>query len=141
MNADERAQNSARAMWSSDSASQALGMALGEVGEGRAVLSLTVQPRHCNGHGSCHGGIIFALADSAFAFACNSRNQRAVAQHAAITFIAPAKEGDVRTATAREVSVSGRNGLYDIAVTNQNHEQIAEFRGASRAVPGQHFEE
>jgi acyl-CoA thioesterase len=89
-----------------------------------------------NGHATCHGGYIFTLADSAFAFACNTYDQRTVAQHVSITYIAPAFVGDRLAATAREVSRRGRGGIYDVRVTNQNDEQIAEFRGHSRTVKG-----
>ncbi len=137
----ERAERAAAAMWSDDGASQSLGMALREVDEGRAVLTLTVEKRHTNGHGACHGGIIFALADSAFAFACNSRNAMTVAQHNSITYLAPGHLGDRLTATATEVSLAGRSGLYDVAVTNQDDVLVARFTGLSRAVRGQLFEE
>ncbi|HET6607182.1 MAG TPA: hydroxyphenylacetyl-CoA thioesterase PaaI [Rhodopila sp.] len=129
----------AAAMWRQDAASQHLGMALDTVRPGFAVLSMTVADFMINGHRTCHGGFIFTLADSAFAFACNSYNQLAVAQHATVTFIAPAYAGDRLTATAREVSRRGRGGIYDISVTNQAGEQIAEFRGHSRAVKGTHL--
>lgn len=141
MTPKERAENSAKAMWANDNASSWLGMELGEVDEGRAVLTLTIESRHANGHGICHGGITFALADSAFAFACNSRNQSAVAQHNVISYIAPAKIGDRLTATAIEVSLNGRNGIYDVKVKNAKDQIIAEFRGFSRAINGQHFQE
>lgn len=95
---------------------------------------------HTNGHGICHGGFTFTLADSAFAFACNSYNQVVVAQHNWISFIAPAALGDRLMAQAREITRSGRSGLYDVRVTNQGGKLIAEFRGASRAMKGQHFE-
>ncbi len=137
----ERAERAAEAMWREDRASTWLGMALGTVDEGTATLTLTVAPHHCNGLGICHGGITFSLADSTFAFACNSRNQATVAQHNTISFIAPARLGDMLTATAREVSTSGRNGIYDVRVTNQDGVVIAEMRGFSRAVKGQLFEE
>lgn len=136
-----RAERAAAEMWASDRASQHIGMEIAEVGEGRAVLTLLVRPEHCNGHGICHGGITFMLADSAFAFACNSRNQRTVAQHNAISYLAPGQEGDVLRAEAREVSLTGRSGLYDVTVTNQENQVIAAFRGASRAIKGAVFEE
>lgn len=136
-----RAEHSAEAMWGNDDASKWFGMALGDVDEGRAVMALTVQPHHCNGHAICHGGVIFSLADSAFAFACNSRNQNTVAQHNNISFLAPGKEGDLLTATAREVYLKGRSGIYDIVVENQDGTRIAEMRGHSRAIPGTLFEE
>ncbi|MEL6521628.1 MAG: hydroxyphenylacetyl-CoA thioesterase PaaI [Pseudomonadota bacterium] len=141
MTPKERAEKSAAAMWHEDRASGWLGMSLDLVDEGTAVLSLTVETHHTNGHGMCHGGIIFALADSAFAFACNSRNQATVAQHNSITYIAPAKAGDQLIATATEVSLSGRSGIYDVRVTNQDGTVIAEFRGGSRTVRGTLFEE
>ncbi|MEM9584074.1 MAG: hydroxyphenylacetyl-CoA thioesterase PaaI [Pseudomonadota bacterium] len=141
MTPKERAEKSAAAMWSDDRASAWLGMQLRCVDEGSATLSLEVEKHHTNGHGICHGGITFALADSAFAFACNSRNQSTVAQHNAITFTAPAQIGDVLTAHAREVSLTGRNGIYDVTVTKQDGTKIAEFRGHSRAIRGVLFDE
>lgn len=129
----------AAAMWADDEASQSLGMALDAVAPGRAVLSMTITPAMTNGHATCHGGYIFTLADSAFAFACNTYNQRTVAQHAAVTFIAPAFEGDRLTARAVEVSRQGRGGIYDVHVTNQEGAQIAEFRGHARTVKGTHL--
>ncbi|MFD2739503.1 hydroxyphenylacetyl-CoA thioesterase PaaI [Sulfitobacter aestuarii] len=141
MDAKTRASRAAAAMWESDQASKWLGMELGEVDEGRAELVLTVAAHHCNGHGICHGGVTFALADSAFAFACNSRNQSTVAQHNVISFTAPAQLGDRLTAQAREVSLTGRSGIYDIRVSNQDGVTIAEMRGISRAIKGRLFEE
>ncbi|MGB3555524.1 MAG: hydroxyphenylacetyl-CoA thioesterase PaaI [Jannaschia sp.] len=141
MSPDDRARTSAQAMWDGDAASKWMGFELIEVSEGRAVLTLAVAPRHCNGHGTCHGGVIFALADSAFAFACNSRNQSTVAQHATVSFTAPARSGDVLRAEAREVSLTGRSGLYDVSVTTGDGDRVAEFRGMSRAIPGHLFEE
>ena len=141
MTPKERAQASAKAMWSWDGASQWLGMSLVEVDEGRAVLELTVKDHHCNGHGMLHGGITFSLADTAFAFACNSRNQATVAQHNVISYTAPGRLGDQLKAEAREVSLNGRSGVYDVRVTNQNKKVVAEFRGFSRAVGGTIFDE
>ncbi len=139
--AKERAEKSAAAMWSGDRASAWFGMSLDNVDEGTATLSLTVQQHHTNGHNICHGGVIFALADSAFAFACNSRNQATVAQHNSITYVAPGQLDDLLIAKAREVSLSGRSGLYDVTVTNQTGKLIAEFRGGSRTISGTLFEE
>jgi len=133
------AKASAAAMWQDDNASQQLGMSLDNVGIGVATVSFTVEKRMTNGHGTCHGGFIFSLADSAFAFACNSYNQRTVAQHCSVTFVAPAFTGDRLTAVAREVSRAGRGGIYDIRVTNQRGEHVAEFRGHSRTVKGTHL--
>lgn len=141
LSAKDRAEQSAAAMWANDLASKWLGVEIEAVAEGEATLALTVAPHHCNGHGICHGGVIFMLADSAFAFACNSRNQVTVAQHNMISFIAPGHQGDRLAATACEVSLTGRSGLYDVSVTNQKGQVIAEMRGCSRAISGQLFEE
>ena len=141
MNPKERAEKSAASMWANDAASKWFGMEIIEVDEGRATLGLTVVPHHCNGHGICHGGVSHALADSAFAFACNSRNISTVGQHTMMSYLAPAHLGDRLMACATEVSLSGRSGIYDVRITNQNNTVIAEFRGVSRAVKGQHFQE
>ena len=141
MTPEERARASAQAMWDGDLASQALGMAIEAVGPGHAALTMTVREDMTNGHKTCHGGFIFTLADSAFAFACNSYNQRTVAYMASITFLAPAFAGDRLTATAREIARQGRNGIYDIRVTNQDGGAVAEFRGHSRTVKGTHVPE
>ncbi len=135
------AEQSAAAMWAGDEASKWMGFEITSITEGAATLEMTVAKHHCNGHGMCHGGITFALADSAFAFACNSRNQATVAQHNSITYLAPGKLGDRLTATAREVSLTGRSGIYDVKVTTQAGVTIAEFRGHSRAIKGKLFEE
>lgn len=136
---DALARACADAMWASDEASQGLGMAIEAIAPGSATLSMTVTHDMTNGHKTCHGGFIFTLADSAFAFACNSYNQRAVAQMAQVTFLAPAFEGDTLTACATETWRKGRGGIYDIAVRNQDGVQIAEFRGHSRTVKGTHL--
>lgn len=141
MTPDERAEKASQAMWQSDDASKWIGMKLIEVKEATATLELIVEKHHCNGHGSCHGGVIYSLADSAFAFACNSRNQATVAQHNTITYLAPGLLNDRLTARAVEASLIGRTGIYDVSVTNQNNEVIAEFRGCSRTIKGQLFEE
>ncbi|WGW04649.1 hydroxyphenylacetyl-CoA thioesterase PaaI [Tropicibacter oceani] len=141
MTPKERAERSAAAMWANDKASQWLGLRLTHVDEGTATLEMTVQDHHCNGHGICHGGFTFTLADSAFAFACNSRNQNTVAQHNLISYLAPGQKGDTLTATATEVSLQGRSGIYDITVTRQDGTKIAEFRGFSRSIKGQLFAE
>lgn len=139
MTPQEIAEASARAMWEGDFASRNLGMTLDRVAPGEATLSMTVAQTMSNGHGNCHGGFMFTLADSAFAFACNSYNQMVVAQHCSITFLTPGRIGDRLTATAREVSRRGRSGVYDITITNQNGEHVAEFRGHSRTVKGTHL--
>ena len=137
----ERAEKSSAAMWKDDHMSQGFGMSIESVGPGQATISMVVRKDHLNGHGSCHGGAIFTLADSAFAFACNSHNTITVAQHCSVTFLAPGREGDRLTATAREVTLAGRSGVYDVSVTRQDGVTIAEFRGLSRTVSGTHFEE
>lgn len=141
MTADELARASAEAMLANDRATRGLGIDLIEVGPGCATMAMTVRPEMTNGHDICHGGFLFTLADSAFAFACNSYNQRVVASHAAISFLAPAHLGDRLTATAREIHREGRSGLYDIRVTRADGTVIAEFRGQSRTIPGSHFPE
>ncbi len=141
MSAQERAERSAEAMWASDDASKWLGMSLEAVSPGAARMALTVEKHHTNGHDICHGGVIFSLADSAFAFACNSYNRLAVAQHNTISFVAPGHRGDQLTATAREVSLRGRSGIYDVRVTRGDGTVIAEMRGCSRVIEGVHFEE
>ena len=137
----EIAERSAQAMWARDDASKWLGCSLDAVTPGSATLSMTVEKHHTNGHDICHGGYIFTLADSAFAFACNSYNQIVVAQHNSITFIAPAALGDRLKAVAREVARFGRSGIYDVRVENQDGKLIAKFRGNSRVISGKHFEE
>ena len=121
------------AMWDADAASQGLGMVLEEVAPGQARLAMPVAAHMLNGHGACHGGFIFALADSAFAFACNSRGQAAVAQTCTITYLRPVRLGDRLVATARELALAGRSGLYDVQVAT-GAGVVAEFRGQSRAI-------
>ena len=133
---DELARRCAEAMWRDDRASQALGMSLDAVGPGRVTLSMTVTETMINGHEICHGGLIFTLADSAFAFACNAYNKVTVAQHCSVTFLAPARLGDRLTARAEERALNGRSGIYDIRVENQDGKAIAEFRGHSRTIKG-----
>lgn len=130
---DDLARACADAMWKDDDASKGLGMKITEVRPGQATLTMTVEPHMVNGHRIAHGGFIFLLADSAFAFACNSRNERTVAAQCNITFIKPGKLGDRLVATAREISRSGRSGIYDVRVTVDDV-VIAEFRGHSRTV-------
>lgn len=141
MTPQERAEKSAEALWREDYASQWAGFEITEIAEGRAVLEMTVEKHHCNGHGICHGGITFMLADTAFAFACNSRNLNTVAQQNSITYLAPGRVGDRLRAEAREVSLAGRSGIYDITVTTQEGAKIAEFRGLSRTIKGHLFAE
>lgn len=126
----------ADAMWAEDRASNALGMRLEEVGRGRAVLSMRVTERMVNGHGICHGGLIFALADSAMAFASNSHGERAVAQHCAVTFLRPGRLGETLRAEAAERVRAQRSGIYDVRVTGAEADIVAEFRGQTRTIPG-----
>src|ERR1700749_3581348 len=122
-------------MWREDDASKGLGMELVDVKPGQATMAMIVQPHMVNGQRIAHGGFIFTLADSAFAFACNSHNERAVAAQCDISFIRPGKLGDRRVATAREISRNGRSGIYDVRVT-AGDAVIAEFRGHSRTIGG-----
>lgn len=129
----------AAAMWATDAASQRLGMRLERIAPGEATLAMEVGEAMLNGQGNAHGGFIFALADTAFAFACNTYNQLAVGQHAAITYLAPGRLGDRLSAVAREVSRAGRGGVYDVTVTAGGGATIALFRGHSRTVKGTHL--
>jgi acyl-CoA thioesterase len=132
---DAVARASADAMWANDPASAGLGMMLLDVGPGYAMMTMEITAAMTNGHDTAHGGFVFALADSAFAFACNSHGDRAVAQHCQITYIRPGRRGDRLVASAHEVSRSGRSGIYDVQVSVDD-EVIAEFRGHSRTIGG-----
>lgn len=132
--AQAQAEEQAAAMWAGDRATQTLGITLSGVGPGRATATMTVTAGQLNGHGSCHGGYLFLLADTAFAFACNTRGATAVAAGADVSFLAPVAEGDVLVAEAVERVVRGRSGLYDVTVRRGN-EPVLEFRGRSRTVP------
>lgn len=132
---DDLARACADAMWQEDDASKGLGMEIAEVKPGQATLTMTVQPHMVNGQRIAHGGFIFLLADSAMAFACNSHNERAVAAQCNISFIKPGKLGDRLVASAREISRTGRSGIYDVRVSVDDV-VIAEFRGHSRIVGG-----
>ncbi|MEP5633261.1 MAG: hydroxyphenylacetyl-CoA thioesterase PaaI [Tateyamaria sp.] len=141
MTPQKRARACADLMWANDRASQALGMRITAIAPGTATLSMPVRGDMLNGHGMCHGGMIFALADSAFAFACNTYNVLTVAQSNQITYLAPGVANDTLTATATEVARLGRSGTYDVMVTNADGDKIALFRGLSRTIKGQHFDE
>lgn len=132
---EDLARACAAAMWQEDDASKGLGMEILAIGPGHATLTMTVKPSMVNGQRIAHGGFIFTLADSAFAFACNTHNERVVAAQGNITFIRPGKLGDRLVASAREISRSGRSGIYDVQVTVDD-EVIAEFRGHSRSIGG-----
>jgi acyl-CoA thioesterase len=134
--AQRTAELAARAMYDADHASRWLGMQIVEVAPGQCRMTMTIRPEMVNGHRICHGGLIFSLADSAFAFACNSHGDNTVAAGATIDFLAPGREGDVITATAREQWRSGRSGIYEVVVANQRGETIALFRGRSQRVAG-----
>lgn len=131
------AQRVGQAMFAADRASrETMGMELLECAPGRAVMRMWVQPPHLNGHRICHGGFIFTLADSTFAFACNSYNKNAVAAGCSIEFLKPAHEGDVLTCEGVEQVLSGRHGIYDMTVRNQHGQVVALFRGKSAQISG-----
>ena len=123
-------------LFANDRASKAMGMQVLDVTPGQATVSMAVRPDMLNGHDTCHGGIIATLADSAFAFACNSHGEMTVASGFSIDLVAPALLGDVLTARCMEVAKTGRTGVYDTDVSNQRGERIAVFRGRSHTVKG-----
>jgi acyl-CoA thioesterase len=135
-NGSTLAQRVVTAMLAKDRATPMLGMVVLSAEEGACCLEMAVREDMLNGYETCHGGILFALADSAFAFACNSRNQSTVAAGAQIDFLRPARIGDVLRATAVELSAGKRLGLYDVTVTNQKQQTVALFRGKSCRVDG-----
>jgi acyl-CoA thioesterase len=130
------AERAAAALFERDRASQMLGMRLETVRPGGARVLMRVRADMVNGHGTCHGGLVFALADSAFAFACNTGNESTVAAAAAIDFLVAVREGDELTAEAAELWRTRRNGIYEITVSNQRGERVALFRGRSYRVDG-----
>lgn len=132
----ELAQACGDVMYKNDAASQKLGMQIEHLAPGSATVSMTVQRNMLNGHKTCHGGFIFSLADSCFAFACNSYNKVTVASGCTIDFVKPALLNDVLTAEAKELAVAGRTGVYDVTVVNQSGETIACFRGKSYRIQG-----
>jgi acyl-CoA thioesterase len=123
-------------MFSEDAASRGLGMQVEAVGPGFSKLSMIVRPDMLNGFKTCHGGFIATLADSAFAFACNSHNDVTVASSIVVDFLAPVHEGDVLRAECREVALTGRTGVYDITVTNQHGKTVVVMRGRSHTIKG-----
>lgn len=123
-------------MYANDRAARALGIRVLSVAPGRAVLTMTVREDMLNGHDICHGGLIATLADTAFAYGCNSYNEVTVASGFAVDLLAPGRLGDVFTATCSEVSKAGRTGVYDIDVVNQRGERVAVFRGRSYTLKG-----
>lgn len=134
---DRLAAATARAMWLRDRTAQALGMQIVTVRAGHASLSMTVREDMVNGHHICHGGMIFTLADTAFAYACNSYNQTTVASACQIDFIAPAREGETLEAEASERSATGRTGVYDVTIRTSEGKMIALFRGKSHRIGGE----
>lgn len=142
LDAQQRAARVGEVMFAGDVASrETMGMELLECSPGRAVMRMAVRELHLNGHRICHGGFIFTLADSTFAFACNSHNRNAVAAGAGIEFLKPGQLGDVLTCVGQEQVLQGRHGVYDMKVTNQHGEVVAVFRGKSAQIPGQVFPE
>lgn len=135
------AEATAKSMFARDAATQALGMQIVKMAPGYAQLSMPVRSDMLNGHQTCHGGFIFALADSAFAFSCNSHNRNTVASGCSIDYLAPGREGDVLTAEAVELSRSGRTGVYDVTISNQAGVRIALFRGKSYQISGEVIQE
>ena len=139
--AAELARAVAEAMWADDPASQGLGMRLEDIAPGRARFSFVVTQSMVNSHGICHGGFIFALADSAMAFAANSHGEHAVAQHCSITYVRPGRLGETLTAEAVERTRAGRSGIYDVRVSGADGSVVAEYRGHSRTIGGRYFAE
>lgn len=123
-------------MYANDRAVRALGMEVTEISPGSATVTMAVQPHMLNGHETCHGGYLATLADTAFAYACNSYNELTFASSFSIDLVAPAREGDLLTARSVEMSKAGRTGVYDSDITNQRGERIAFFRGRSYTIKG-----
>ncbi len=137
----ELATKSGDFMVKNDSAFRRLGASLEKIDPGSAKVSLTINQNHTNGHGFCHGGIIFTLADATFGFACNSYNKKAVAQNCSITYISPVKDKDILTSQANLIKKFGRSGIYDVTIKNQHDDLVAVFRGHSRENGEKLFEE
>jgi acyl-CoA thioesterase len=136
MTPDELARAAAKAMYEADACARAFGIEIAEVRAGYARLSMAVRPEFLNGHNICHGGLIFTLADTAFAYACNSYNVNTVAAGCSIEYLRPVQPDELLTAEAVEQVLSGRNGVYDIRVTNRAGEAVALFRGKSAQIRG-----
>lgn len=135
--AQMRARIAGTAMYARDPASQAMGMVLDHISPGHARMTMTVRADMLNGHQLCHGGYLFALADSTFAFACNSYNQSTVGTACTIDYLAPGRLGDVLSAEAVEQSIQGKSGVYDVKVTNQAGQTVALFRAKSLRIGGE----
>lgn len=140
MSPEEIARRCADLMWPDDHAARGLGMEIRDVGPGSAALTMVVRQDMVNSHGTCHGGFIFALADSTFAYACNSFNHKAVAAGVDINFLAPAHLGDRLTAQGHARHQGGRSGVYDVEVSNQDGKLVAVFRGRAARIKGQFFD-
>ena len=136
MNADETADKVARAMLAAEGTGPAWGIEIEEAREGYARIRMRLRADMLNGHRIAHGGMVFALADTAFAYACNSRNLRTVAAHASIVFLDSAREGELLTAEAREEALAGRSGVYNATVRGEDGRTIATFQGLSRSIGG-----
>jgi len=136
-----RAERVAQVLQVRDRSVAGLGITLVSIGPGQAIFEMRVRPDMANGHGICHGGILFFLADTTFAFAANSRNLNTLAQHNSITYLSPAQVGEALRAEATEVSRSGRSSVYDVVVTGEDGRQVALFRGHGRTVKGHIFAE
>lgn len=134
--ADDLARRVAEAMLAREGTGPAWGIEIEDAREGYARIRMTLRDDMLNGHRTAHGGMIFALADTAFAYACNSRNETTVAQSATIAFLAPAAAGDILVAEAQELSLSGRSGVYQVSVKTADGRVIAEFTGLSRTIGG-----
>ncbi|HHB80886.1 MAG TPA: hydroxyphenylacetyl-CoA thioesterase PaaI [Aliiroseovarius sp.] len=141
MNDQQRAEHVGQVLQARDRSGAGLGISLVRIAPGQAVFEMSVQAGMVNGHGVCHGGYLFLLADTAFGYAANSHNRNMLAQQNSITYLAPAKLGEVLRAEAREVSRSGRSGVYDVRVTGADGRQVALFRGLGRELGGQVFDE
>ncbi len=139
MNAQDTAEQCAATMAAKDAAALALGITLTHIAPGEATMQMPVRADMLNGHGICHGGLIFTLADTAFAYACNSTNKVTVAAGCSIEFLKPGQAGDTLSATAKEQALQGRHGIYDISVSNSAGEVIALFRGKSTQITGAVF--
>ena len=138
---EERAIKSGAVMIRDDSAFNNLGATLKNIDVGSAKARLKIEQEHTNGHGFCHGGIIFTLADATFGFACNSYNIRTVAQNCTITYISPVKQGDILVSEAKEIKKFGRSAIYDVTIRNQTKDVVAIFRGHSRELGDHLFDE
>ena len=136
MNADETADKVARTMLAAEGTGPAWGIEIEEAREGYARIRMRLRADMLNGHRIAHGGMVFALADTAFAYACNSRNLRTVAAHASIVFLDSAREGELLTAEAREEALAGRSGVYNATVRGEDGRTIATFQGLSRSIGG-----